>query len=285
MTEVTKKNVSSDPIWIDDFSILYRKDKLVEFFPKKKESKKERINSLMRLSFYISLILCIYYSNLKYSAIFVFFMIFSLIIYKNHPDKMNSTDTSVTPLTLQEKYVNDANNKVNNNSNNTTLNDFTPTLGTKYEKFQGEPTNLERVNTQFDGKCTAPSIDNPFMNFTMNDYMTFDKNGSIVDRPGACNTNDINIKKQIEEKFNNNLFRDTNDLFGKMNSQRNYYTMPSTNIVNAQEDFAKWLYLNPSTCKENQDSCLNYEDIRGKPFIFPNQNQNPINSEAKKNIV
>ena len=72
---------------------------------------------------------------------------------------------------------------------------------------------------------------------------------------------------------------DVNDVFGKMNSQRQFYTMPSTTIPNAQDDFAKWLYLNPKTCKEDQDFCLKYEDIRAKRPVMYNPNQNPVDTK------
>ena len=43
---------------------------------------------------------------------------------------------------------------------------------------------------------------------------------------------------------------DVNDVFAKHNSQRQFYTMPVTDICNDQTNFAKWLYLTPPSCKE-----------------------------------
>ena len=71
-----------------------------------------------------------------------------------------------------------------------------------------------------------------------------------------------------------------------MNSQRQFYTLPSTTIPNdPNNDFGKWLYNSSQTCKENQNNCLKTEDVRGKRYIFPNATQNPINTkrlEGKK---
>ena len=118
------------------------------------------------------------------------------------------------------------------------------------------------------------------MNATMKDFLNVDPvTNRIVDRPEACDTNDVEIKKQIDSSFNNNLYKDVNDVFGKMNSQRQFYTMPSTTIPNAQDDFAKWLYLNPKTCKEDQDYCLKYEDVRAKRPVMYNPNQNPVDTK------
>lgn len=120
-----------------------------------------------------------------------------------------------------------------------------------------------------DRPCTKPTIANPFMNFTMADRMNFDETGKTIDRAPACDPNEPETKKLMEESFNNNLYRDVDDVFGKMNSQRNYYTMPNTEIVSRQTDFANWLYKSPGlTCKESGD-CQPYEDIRsnGRSFV------------------
>ena len=134
-------------------------------------------------------------------------------------------------------------------------------------------TNIESLESS-DGNCTQPTLDNPFMNVTMKDYLNI-KDGKIVDRPPACDVNRHQIKKQIDDAFNNNLYRDVDDVFAKMNSQRQFYTMPWTTIPNKQDEFARWLYLNPKTCKEDQDFCLRYEDVRAKRPVMFDPNTNP----------
>jgi hypothetical protein len=104
--------------------------------------------------------------------------------------------------------------------------------------------------------CRKPTIDNPFMNPPITDFNT--------DAPAACNSDDENIKNSITKSFNNNLYMDIDDAFDKMNSQRQFYTVPNTAIPNNQGDFANWLYRTPVTCKEDQEQCLRYEDLRFK---------------------
>ena len=53
-----------------------------------------------------------------------------------------------------------------------------------------------------------------------------------------------------DKLFSSSLIRDVNDLFGKNNSQRQFYTVPGNSIPNDQDTFAKWLYATPKTCKE-----------------------------------
>ena len=56
----------------------------------------------------------------------------------------------------------------------------------------------------------------------------------------------------------NILPKDSNDLFNKRNSDRQWYTMPNTEVMNKQTEFAKWCYKTPPTCKEgNGIQCAN----------------------------
>jgi len=306
--KMTTYEDQSDPVWIDNFNILFQKDRLTEFFPTKNQSNEERINSIVRLSLYASIILSIYHSNVKYSAIFIFFLFFTFVIYKHHPEiNPKSKQLNKINLSTQQLAQLEAERLAASPENNASLNNFTPSLGlnasknklgtlisadgktvqnvgikainedSSIEHFEGEKLGEQNKN----GKCTAPTLDNPFMNVTMKDYMNFDTDGSIVDRPPACDSSDPTVKNEIETNFNNNLFKNTNDVFGKSSSQRQFFTMPYTQIPNDRESFQNWLYLSPATCKENSDNCLNYEDIRGKPQVFYNAFRNPNSTGAR----
>ena len=93
-----------------------------------------------------------------------------------------------------------------------------------------------------------PTVDNPFMNI---DLIGDDKTKEAA--PSSWNNE--NIKENIEDKYNYNLYRDVGDLYGKSNSQRQFYTMPSTTIPNNQTSFAKWCYSTGPTCKETSIYC------------------------------
>tara|TARA_B100001287_G_C22653460_1_gene516415 strand:- start:1037 stop:1666 length:630 start_codon:yes stop_codon:yes gene_type:complete len=99
-----------------------------------------------------------------------------------------------------------------------------------------------------DKECTMPTQNNPFMNHNI-----------LVDKPTkleACKSyNNENVKEDIEKNFNLNLYRDVSDLYQRNNSQRQYYTMPSTTIPNDQTKFAKWCYNTGKTCKEETIKC------------------------------
>lgn len=101
--------------------------------------------------------------------------------------------------------------------------------------------NLAIVN---DKVCTKSTVENPFMNPSIADI------AYNPDRPPACDLNEPEVQKQVEENFNKRLFKDVGDLYATMSSQREFYTVPATTIPNDQTNFAEWLYGIPPTCKE-----------------------------------
>lgn len=121
--------------------------------------------------------------------------------------------------------------------------------------YNNQRENIEKFFAEYDYKncdtdkpCVKPTVENPFMNFNL---IT-----DARDRPPACRSyNNTEIQHEIEDKFNYNLYRDVGDLYSKNNSQREYYTMPSTKVVSDQTSYAKWLYGQGPTCKEEGIKC------------------------------
>lgn len=223
MNAMEKKELS-DPFWFAQPEIIWRRDRLSEFFPIAEHSLEEKLNAILRLGIYISIITCVYKNDMRYGAIAFLTGLFTYYLYTN------------------------------------------------------KPTIVETFGEKGGEKCTMPTLDNPFMNVTMKDYLNV-KDDQIVDRPPACDTSDPEVKRAIDDNFENNLFRDVNDVFGKMNSQRQFFTMPWTEIPNRQGDFANWLYGSSPSCKEDQDKCLRYEDVRAKRPVVGDSTQNPVNTK------
>jgi hypothetical protein len=103
-----------------------------------------------------------------------------------------------------------------------------------------------------------PTTENPFMNINL-----ITDNKEKEEAPPSWNNE--NLQKDIENKFGYNLYRDVGDLYGKSNSQREYYTMPSTTIPNNQTSFAKWCYSVGPTCKEKSIYCT--PEMNQVPYI------------------
>ena len=126
----------------------------------------------------------------------------------------------------------------------------------KQSQKQNIKYSLDEMRLYEMNRCRKPTVDNPFMNPSADDF-----NKENV--PVACNADDEDINKDIDLKFNADLYRDIEDVFNKKNSQRQFYTI-AHNVPNDQEAFARWCYKFPKTCKTDQERCLEYEDLRTK---------------------
>lgn len=202
------------PFWYDDITILFSKDSITEIFPSKKYDILRKLNAIVRLSIFYSLIMYFIRKNTKYLLIpFVVMGITWLIWYKQ--DDIHK-------------------NNILNDSISDKLDDLV---------------KINDLNTE----CRVPTKDNPFMNPTLSDY---GNNKSIP--PKSCPSyNNIGVQKRIDELFNEDLFRNVKDIFGKENSQRQFYTVPVNQVPNDQDGFANWCYGTPATCKEgNKIACL-----------------------------
>lgn len=98
---------------------------------------------------------------------------------------------------------------------------------------------------------TRPTAANPFMNVLL-DEIKYNPT-----RPSADSASDPNNQVILDDFFRVQWTSDPTDVFGRSQSQRQFYTMPSTSIPNDQGSFQNWLYLIPGkTCKEgNRDAC------------------------------
>ena len=68
--------------------------------------------------------------------------------------------------------------------------------------------------------------------------------------------------------FNKDLYRDVKDIFGKNNSQRQFYTVPGNQVPNDQGAFAQWCYGMPRTYKEGNQIAFVVPSFKTALFIL-----------------
>ena len=83
---------------------------------------------------------------------------------------------------------------------------------------------------------TRPTPDNPFMNPMLTDIL------ENPDRPPAAEITSLDVRDQVNEAFaqTSNIYMDTTDLFNLVQSQRNFYAVPTDD----HEGFLKFLGKN-----------------------------------------
>lgn len=120
--------------------------------------------------------------------------------------------------------------------------------------------NLDELRLYQQNTCRKPTKDNPFMNSSVADFNT---NAVMPCAVMPHNADDEDIHNDVELKFNEDMYRDLEDIFNRKNSQRQFFSI-AHNIPNDQEAFARWNYKMPATCKTDQSRCLKYQDLRYK---------------------
>ena len=127
---------------------------------------------------------------------------------------------------------------------------FTYMIHYKYKESFQRKINTQLMNDNTDNineisdKFKLPTKDNPFMNPSLGDYNT------EKSLPSLDSYNNKGVQRKIEDNFNEELYRDVNDVFGKNNSQRQFFTVPGNDVPNDRDTFMKWCYQTPPSCKE-----------------------------------
>tara|TARA_B100000123_G_scaffold270056_1_gene247318 strand:+ start:2078 stop:2749 length:672 start_codon:yes stop_codon:yes gene_type:complete len=222
--------MKKEKIWYKDIKVLFEPRKIKKFLPFNSYSKSEKLNSVMRLTLYITILLLITTLNINYLYILIITGLITFLIYSSNE---------------KEKFTN--NKEIN------------------IEKIKEDP-DIKKRDIKVEDyieDCTLPTDHNPFMNFLVSDKR---------EKKEACKShNNPEIKELIEDKFNKKLYRDINSVYNNENSQREFYTMPNTEVMNKQKELANWLYKTPKTCKEgNGNQCVgnNMERLNGSSYYF-----------------
>ena len=124
------------------------------------------------------------------------------------------------------------------------------------KKIKKKKEIIEKLGFEEPDKCQKPTNQNPYMNINITDFNNENK------KDKSCDINNEEVKNDVIEKFNQNLYRNVSDLYGKNNSERQFYTLPVTTVPNDQKGFAEWLYKTDDNCKYNGVNCLKYSDER-----------------------
>ena len=212
-----KQQNSNNVFWglngIPGLARLFHKDTLLDIFPKVTMTRDQKLNTISRLVIYSGILLSFYYSSIDF-LLYTIILLIVVYVYYN----LGSIDI------------------IRNDNNEGTIQE---PLTINYKGY--------KKNKKRHQDFVSPSKNNPFMNVLPDSYQNKPNCISQID---DSNINYNHIQEDINSKFNEGLFRDISDIYGKASSQRQFYTMPNTSIPNNQEGFAEWLYQTPQTCKE-----------------------------------
>jgi len=145
-------------------------------------------------------------------------------------------------------------------------------------QYNNETSITDDINLDITIK-TKPTEHNPFMNTLISEI------GNNIPRPSAEDPLKKDVSSEIDHYFNQNLYKNANDIYDRNNSQFVYHTVPNTTnygvAVGDKVLFANYLYNKPRpTCKENAAFCNN--EYSGNPdFKNIAQRSKPLNPYEK----
>jgi hypothetical protein len=233
--------------WTENPQVLF--DNAKDFFPFSEEARNcstIALNSLTRFSIYLGILLVLLTRNNIYLGIPVLGSILAIGLFYNMKSQgtlRKGTMPTLTP-SIYEGFSDESDDK------NTSLIFGTNADGKVLEDIIGKTIR------------TTPTSENPFMNVLINEI------GDYPSKPPAKYNASGDVKQKIEDRFELKMYGDPGDFWGRNQSQREFYTTPSTSIPNDRDSFQNWLYRVPGkTCKEgNNAACV--PATNGDPLQF-----------------
>lgn len=197
---------SSTSFWGHEPSILFRD--IDQFFPRRGMTPDAQLNAITRLILYVTVAIALVQGTTTPLMVGVFAMAV-IYVYQGrtniHKDEVDVATPSRRRVTKPSRFV--------------------------------EPHI----------KYISPTRHNPFTNrlpypLQENDSVPIDPDSITETALQNPSEKADDLDKDIEVQFHEGLYQDLSDVFGKTSSQRQFYTMPNTSVVNRQGEFADWLY-------------------------------------------
>lgn len=261
--------------WLDDVTVLFKNKMYLKFLPTSDMSRIEQLNAMTRFCMYLLIIFLLFNKTTDFIYLPIIGLVFIIVLYYVYENDDNGKRKELLRMkkieALQTEQISSDLNYVTDDLNDSNLtidekssievgyydSDNKLIINSDDKKATNEiKYSMDEMKLYENAKCRKPTKDNPFMNPSIDDF-------NKENTPIACNSNDNEINNDIDIKFNEDLYRDVDDVFDKKNSQRQFFTI-AHNIPNDQEGFARWCYKFPENCKENQERCLRYEDLHMK---------------------
>jgi hypothetical protein len=280
-----------ESIWYKNPKILI--DNFTEIIPKKEFNNLEKINSIVRLSFYYSILVFILKLDKKWYLISIILLVYSFKLNKKIDNnklknKKDSIDT-FTNSNVSSEYSEEKSNIE------------------EYENYVEIKDNIKENKD-----CKRPTINNPFMNdlvYSENDKdacnyskkineeitKKFYENDSVVEdkikdnefvQTSSVTKLDLSVpisdpidkyKLKFQIKYDEGILKDKGinptDPFNKKVNERQFFSMPVTKSHNNLVDFAEWVYGDSGLCKSSK-----FID----PLLF-NKNKTYKNTESDDN--
>ncbi len=247
-----EKELSSTPFWINDPTVLLKREEMMDIWPAPLMSIEQKLNAISRIVILLTLLGFLITKNINILFTGAITLAIFVMMYK---------------LQYQEEY--DAKNGAKKNENDSGTNNDNDK---KKEGFVNS-----KMYTALKPNLTTPNITNPMMNVLLPEIAYDPERNQAAPAYNPKVEKEINHSTQVAtvldfeprtlteaEKLRKKLFADLGDKYEFDDSMRSFYTNPSTTIPNDQKAFAEFCYGSMISCKEaNEFACQRFNPRLG----------------------
>lgn len=210
------------PFWLKDPTILFKKNKILNVYPKKGMNKNEKLNALTRATILFTILAFLFTKKPTAVILGISCLVVIVFIYYNQPEiKEGLQINSNTVVPNENKMYTEPSKK--NPIMNVSQIDIKENPKRPRAAPSFEPQIEEKIN-----KCTQDFILDSF-------------------------SNNEKEKDSIQSK----LFKDLGDKFNFDQSMRSFYTTANSTVPDNQKSFAEFLYGDMISGKDGHEtSCL-----------------------------
>jgi hypothetical protein len=248
-----EKELSSTPFWINDPTVLFNREEMMDIWPAPLMSIEQKLNAISRIVILLTLLGFLITKNINILFTGAITLAIFVMMYK---------------LQYQEEY--DAKNGAKKNEN-----DSGGTNNENDKKKEGFVNS--KMYTALKPNLTTPNITNPMMNVLLPEIAYDPERNQAAPAYNPKVEKEINHSTQVAtvldfeprtlteaEKLRKKLFADLGDKYEFDDSMRSFYTNPSTTIPNDQKAFAEFCYGSMISCKEgNEFACQRFNPRLG----------------------
>ena len=243
--------------WTNNPMVLFQY--YYSIIPTQHMTRVEQMNAVTRFAIYFIILVLIFGHNYNYIiigliiiaiiAIFYYINEYKQLNYSTNVEK-NNTQKQIDINTVFDNPIFEENKE---NSDKVIESGYIDSDGNYIIGKESSPFTENTKKSEIKKKYKKPTAENPYQNIVFSDYLN---NENI---PQPCNVDSPQIQTEAQNLYNSSFFRNTSDVYERMNSQRLFLTLPVTTIPNEQTEFANWLYKTGPTCKENSENCTYYQ--------------------------
>jgi hypothetical protein len=264
-----EKQLSSTPFWINDPTVLFKREEMMDIWPAPLMSIEQKMNAISRIVILLSILGFLITKNVNILLTGAITLAIFVMMYK---------------LQHQEEY--DAKNGGNSNDNGNGNNNGNDKKkeGFINSTFSNDPTNNQLEHSKYSKprgilkpNMTTPTVTNPMMNVLLPEIAYNPERNQAAPAYNPKIEKEINHTTEVAtvldfepktiteaEKLRKKLFADLGDKYEFDDSMRSFYTNPSTTIPNDQQAFAEFCYGSMISCKQgNEFACQRFNPVLG----------------------